>query len=354
MIQGLHHITLGCSDAARTVNFYTRVLGLRLVKKTVNFDDPTSYHLYFGDQRGSPGSVVTFFEWRGAPEGHPGIGGTHHFALRVADGAALRKWKRYLTARGIAVNGPLDRHYFESIYFKDPDGGIIELATDGPGWTLDEAPDALGEAFREPPAEMITTNRDKARIEADTHPELVPEITEDIALTLGMHHITAIGTNIERTHSFLGDILGLSLVKRTSNFDDPDSAHWYWGVDGGKPGTLVTYFERDPEREPKARMGVGQTHHYALSVPDDDAQLTYRERLLEAGYRVSPVMDRVYFKSIYTRDPNGHVVELATAGPGFAVDEDVSELGTNLMLPPWLEQERSRLTPYLQPLTENP
>lgn len=352
MIQGLHHITLGCSDAARTAHFYTRVLGLRLIKRTVNFDDPTSYHLYFGDALGSPGSVVTFFEWGDAPKGSPGIGGTHHFALRVPDGTVLRKWKRYLNDRGVKVNGPLDRHYFESIYLKDPDGSIIELATDGPGWTIDEAADALGQEHRDPPAEMVTTNRDKVRIEADTYPEPVPEITEDMAFTSGLHHITAIGTDIERTHGFLGELLGLELVKRTSNFDDPGSAHWYWGVDGGRPGSLVTYFERNPDKEPKARMGVGQTHHYALSVPDDETQLHYRETLLRAGYRVSPVLDRVYFKSIYTQDPDGHVVELATAGPGFAVDEAPDELGTSLTLPPWLEDERSRLEPYLQPLEE--
>lgn len=351
MIQGLHHITLGCSDAARTVDFYTRVLGLRLVKQTVNFDDPTSYHLYFGDERGGPGSVVTFFEWRGAPQGKPGVGGTHHFALRVPDGTVLRKWKRYLNDRGVPVNGPLDRHYFESIYLNDPDGTIIELATDGPGWAINEAPDALGQGYREPPAEMVTTNRDKARIEADTYPEPVPEITEDMRLRNGMHHITAISSDISRTQAFLSDLLGLNVVKRTSNFDDPGSAHYYWGVDGGRPGTLVTYFERDPKREPRARMGVGQTHHYAFSVPDDDAQLAFRERLISAGLRVSPVMDRVYFKSIYTNDPDGHVVELATAGPGFAVDEAPHALGSRLMLPPWLEGERGRLTPYLQPLT---
>ena len=350
MIRGIHHITLGCSDAARTVDFYTHVLGLRLVKKTVNFDDPTSYHLYFGDSSGTPGSIVTFFEWRGAPQGRPGVGGTHHFALSVTDGTALRKWKRYLNDRGVQVNGPLDRHYFESIYLKDPDGSIIELATDGPGWAVDEAPDALGREYREPPPEMVTTNRDRARIDADTYPEPVPEITPDMALNQGMHHITAIATDIERTHGFLGELLGLQLVKRTSNFDDPGSAHLYWGVDNGKPGTLITYFERDPQKEPRARTGVGQTHHYALSVPDDDAQLSYRETLLTAGYRVSPVLDRVYFKSIYTQDPDGHVVELATAGPGFTADESVSDLGTGLMLPPWLEGERSRLEPYLQPL----
>jgi len=350
MIRGLHHITLGCSDAARTVDFYTRVLGLRLVKKTVNFDDPTSYHLYFGDRVGSPGSAITFFEWRGAPKGRPGIGGTHHFALQVTDGAALRKWKRYLTDQGVPVNGPLDRHYFESVYFKDPDGTIIELATQGPGWTVDEPADALGREYREPPPEMVTGNRDKARIEADTHPEPVPEITPDMSLRFGMHHITAIGTDIGRTHAFFGELLGMQLVKRTSNFDDPGSAHWYWGVDGGRPGTLITYFERDPKKEPRARIGVGQTHHFALAVPDEAQQQGWREKLITSGYRVSPVMDRIYFKSIYTQDPDGHIVELATAGPGFTVDEDVSELGTHLMLPPWLEGERKRLEPYLQPI----
>lgn len=342
-IHGLHHISLLASDPQRTVDFYTRTLGLRLVKKTVNFDDPGSYHLYFGDAVGSPGSVVTFFVVPRAGQGAPGLGGTHHFALAVQDGKALRKWKRYLTDKGIEVNGPLDRHYFESIYFQDPDGTIIEIATQGPGWTVDEPADALGGEHMEPPTEMVTHNRDREKIAADTHPEPVPEITPDMALTRGMHHITAIGSDIERTHAYFGELLGMRLVKRTSNFDDPDSHHWYWGVDDGRPGTLVTYFERDPRREARAQMGAGQTHHFALSVADEDAQLAFRERLLAAGYRVSPVMDRTYFKSIYTNDPDGHIVEIATAGPGFTVDEPESELGTHLMLPSWLEPDRHEI-----------
>lgn len=159
-ILGIHHITLVCAEAQRAVDFYTGVLGLRLVKRTVNFDDPSSYHLYFGDQQGSPGSAVTFFEWPRAPRGRPGVGGTHHFALRVADYDALLKWKRRLVDLGLRVDGPLDRHYFTSIYFHDPDGTIIEIATDGPGWTMDEATDALGSAYRAPPAEMMVNNRD--------------------------------------------------------------------------------------------------------------------------------------------------------------------------------------------------
>ncbi len=321
-IQGLHHITLICADAQRTIDFYTQILGQRFIKKTVNFDDPGSYHLYFGDEVGHPGTVVTFFEWPGAPKGHPGIGGTHHFALQVADYNGLLKWKRRLNDLLLAVDGPLDRHYFTSIYFNDPDGTILEIATLGPGWTIDEDPDKLGTEFREPPPQMLINNRDTARIQAETWPEPVPEITTDMALSRGMHHITAISSNIERTHTFLSDLLGLRRVKMTSNFDDPDSAHWYWGVGDRRLGTLITYFGRNPARERRMRMGAGQTHHFAFAVPDEQTQLAWREKLVKAGLRVTPVLDRVYFKSIYTNDPDGHIVELATAGPGFAVDED--------------------------------
>lgn len=387
-LQGLHHISLIARDAQRTLDFYTRTLGLNLVKQTVNYDDPTSYHLYFGDATGTPGSIVTFFIVENAKAGRSGIGGTHHFALEVADGAALRKWKRYLSDQkivvndlllkdyNIIVNGPLDRHYFESIYFKDPDGTVIEIATTGPGWTVDEAADALGSEHRDPPAEMLTHNRNRDAINADTHPEPVPAITPDMKLTRRLHHITAISSDIERTHAYFGELLGMRLIKRTHNlernvikkpmdrlaelfgasplrdsndFDASDSQHWHWGVGDGAPGTVLTYFERDPKREANAKYGAGQTHHFALSVPDEETQGTLRERLLQAGYRVSPVMDRTYFKSIYSSDPDGHVVEIATAGPGFGVDEE--RLGANFQLPAWLESQRDKIETNLPPLT---
>jgi glyoxalase family protein len=349
-IQGLHHITLACADAQRTIDFYTGMLGLRFIKKTVNFDDPGSYHIYFGDALARPGSAITFFEWPTAPKGYPGIGGTHHFALRVATYDGLLKWKRRLTDRGVPVTGPLDRYYFASIYFTDPDGAILEIATDGPGWTVDESPDRLGTELRQPPPEMVVRNRDEARIQAKTWPEPLPHLTPDMALAQGMHHITVIGADIERTHAFFVDLLGMRRVKMTSNFDDPDSAHWYWGVGDGSPGTLITYFERSPNRERRMRMGAGQTHHFALSVPDEFVQLEWRDKLLRAGHRVSPVMDRVYFKSIYTNDPDGHIVELATAGPGFAADELPEELGQSLRLPPWLESARRDIEARLRPV----
>ena len=353
-ITGLHHITLVCHNAQRTVDFYTQVLGLRFVKKTVNFDDPSAYHLYFGNQTGQPGSAITFFEWAHAQPGYPGIGGTHHFALTVADYDGLLKWKRRLIDLGLQVNGPLDRHYFTSLYFRDPDGVILEIATAGPGFTRDEPAESLGTQQRPPPPEMLISNRDEERIAAETWPEPVPVITPEMALMQGMHHISAIGSDIQRTHAFFGELLEMRLVKMSANFDDPDSAHWYWGTGDGKPGTLITYFEHDPERARRVGMGAGQTHHFALSVPDEESQLQWREKLIKAGLQVSPVMDRVYFKSIYTNDPDGHIVELATAGPGFLVDEDEAELGQNLKLPPWMEGQRQQIEERIPPVSAQP
>jgi glyoxalase family protein len=349
-ILGLHHITLVCANAQRTVDFYVRVLGQRLVKQTVNFDDPGSYHLYFGDATGKPGTAITFFEWPGARRGAFGVGGTHHFALRVRDTDGLLKWKRRLIDLGVPVDGPFDRHYFTSIYFNDPDGSILEIATEGPGWTRDEVANRLGMEYREPPAQMVINNRDEMRIRAEMWSEPVPTITADMALMEGMHHITAIGSDIERTNAFFGDLLGMRRVKMTSNFDDPNSAHWYWGVDDGRPGTLITYFERDPARTRRAQMGAGQTHHFALAVADEDEQSEWRARISKAGLRVSPIMDRVYFRSIYTNDPDGHIVELATVGPGFLADEDAKTLGSQLKLPPWLESQREAIEGVLVPL----
>ncbi len=333
-IQGLHHITLICSNAQRTVDFYTRVLGLHLVKKTVNFDDPGSYHLYFGDTLGSPGTAITFFEWRDAPCGHPGIGGTHHLALQVADYSGLLKWKRRLTELGLKIDVPVDQRYFNSIMFNDPDGVLLEIATSGPGWLRDEK----------------TPIADQARVQSETWDAPVAEITDDMALVRGMHHITAISSNLERTEAFYTGLLEMPRVKALTDLDDPRAAHWYWGVDAGQPGTLISYIQRDPRQMTRARFGAGQTHHFALAVADAETQLAWREKLVRAGLRVSPVMDRVYFKSIYTNDPDGHIVELATRGPGFAVDEDAAHLGACLKLPAWLEKYRDEIEPTLEPI----
>lgn len=349
-ILGLHHITLVCTNAQRTVNFYVRVLGQRLVKQTVNFDDPGAYHLYFGDRTGRPATALTFFEWKNAGRHRHGIGGTHHVALRVADFDGLLKWKRRLTDLGITVRGPYDRHYFRSIYFNDPDGVILEIATDGPGFAIDEAADSLGRVFQSPPVALMEGSDDYAALAAQTWDAPVSLITPEMALLNGMHHITAISADIERTDAFFSGLLGMQRVKMTANFDDASSPHWYWGIDGGRPGTLITYFQRDPQKTPRAVIGAGMTHHFALAVKDEAEQMAWRERLLEAGCRVSPVMDRDYFRSIYTSDPDGHIVELATLAPGFAVDEPLESLGMSLQLPTWLQPQRTQIEQALTPL----
>ncbi|MEO0564627.1 MAG: VOC family protein, partial [Chloroflexota bacterium] len=289
------------------------------------------------------------FEWPGAPKGKRGIGGTHHYALRVADYDGLLKWKRRLLDSDINVSGPFDRHYFKSIYFQDPDGVIIEIAMDGPGFGVDE--ETPGMEFKAPPDDMTRNNRDDERIAAEKWPEPVKTITADMALMHGMHHITAITHNIDRINGFYEGVLGLQRVKMTSNFDDPNSAHWYWGLDEGKPGSLITYFERDANHTRYSQMGAGHTHHFAFAVEDEETQLEWRERLIKAGQPVSPVQDRDYFKSIYTKDPNGHIVELATLGPGFAVDEPVESLGQELRIPKMHEHRRDFIVSNLKPLT---
>ncbi|MGI9183117.1 MAG: VOC family protein [Longimicrobiaceae bacterium] len=349
-ILAIHHIGLVCSDAQRTLDYYTRVLGLRLVKKTVDAEDPSSYRLYFGDQTGTPGCLLSVVERRGAEPGHEGVGGSHHFALLVETRDALLQWKRWLTDLGVTVSGPLDRHYFESIYHRDPDGQVIEIATRGAGWTRDEAPERIGMEHRPPPPEMLKGNLERERIKAESWPEPVSAITEEMRFRQ-MHHVTAIGDDIERTHAFVAGGPGLRRVKRTSNFDMPDSYHWYWGVGEGEPGTVVTYFER--KGAAAVRRGPGQIDHYALSVADDDALEATRERLVAADFPAAEIEDGVYLRSFRTEDPHGQPVEIATLGPGFEVDEPPDALGTQLVLPPSLEGERARIEGALRPLTMN-
>src|SRR5688572_6561528 len=193
--QGFHHITMVSTSAARTLAFYGDLLGLDLVKKTVNFDDPSAYHLYFGRERGRPGTILTFFEWAHARGGHWGVGGIHHLALGVSTPDAQLKWKRRLVDAGVAVNGPIDRGYFRSLYFADPDGQVLEIATAGPGYAIDEPADALGQELIAPPVERLPGGRDQAAIELATHPEPVPVITSDMTLD-GIHHITGITDDI--------------------------------------------------------------------------------------------------------------------------------------------------------------
>ena len=319
-LSGLHHIGLVSRQIELTGDFYGRVLGLsNLGPGTAPV--PTGARLveagparYFGDGLGGRTMAISILDRPDAPPGTPGIGGTHHFALAVANRDILLQWKRRLLDAGYPVNGILDRHYFQSIYTRDPDGTIVELATMGPGWTIDEMPDCLGESHRPPPPEMLNTNRDRARVAAENWPDPVPDIRSEMKIH-GLHHVTAIATDIKSVHEFVSDQLGMRRVKRTNNFDDAASFHWYWGVGDGPPGTLVTYFERNPEREPLVRLGSGQVLHYGMTARFGDlAELA--DRLSRQRVNVSEVAefgpDGARYHALVTRDPAGQAVVIGS------------------------------------------
>jgi glyoxalase family protein len=349
---GFHHVTMVSRDAARTLAFYRDVLGFKLVKRTVNFDMPSTYHLYFGDNKGSPGTLLTFFEWPTAGKGNWGVGGIHHVALGAKDETEQLKWKRWLTDHGVPVSGPYNRGYFKSIYFADPDGQILEIATEGPGFAIDEPADALGQRLIQPKTTQLPGGRDESEIRAATHPEPVERIDERMTLD-GIHHITGFTDDLVAANEFYESTLGMKLVKRSVNQDDPDTLHYFWANYDGKrvaPHSDMTLFGWTPASR-RAREGVGQTHHIAFRAENEEQQLEWRDHLVSLGHQVSPVMDRSYFKSIYFRSPDGLLHEIATDPPGFAVDEDSAALGEDLKLPEWLEEKRELVAASLKPLS---
>jgi glyoxalase family protein len=350
--RSFHHVTMVAKDAQRTLDFYRDLLGLRLVKQTVNFDINDTYHLYFGNDSGVPGSLLTFFEWPSSGRGRYGVGGIHHVALGVADEASQLKWKRWLMDHGVRVTGPYDRGYFTSIYFTDPDGQVLEIATDGPGFDIDEPANALGRELKMPPPSRFPEGRDEAAIAAKTHPEQVGEIGDDMRLH-GIHHVTGMTDNLDASHDFYSKVLGLSLVKMSVNQDDPETKHYFWAnYDGEKIlyGSDMTLFGWRPD-SPRAREGTGQTHHVAYRADSEDQLNEWREHVASLGYEPTGIKDRKYFKSIYFRTHDGLLVEIATDPPGFTVDEPEESLGSSLQLPEWLESKRSEVTSGLRPLS---
>jgi glyoxalase family protein len=345
-LRGIHHITLVASTVQRTVHFYVDVLGLRLVKRTVNFDRPTTHHLYFGDRTGAPGTLITFFEWPGAPPARLGVGVTHHLALTVGSYDALLQWKTWLQHNHLLVAGPFDHRAYRSLVFTDPDGVLLELATSGPGWNALSGEDTL---------------LPHGRLASATWPEPVLQITEDMAIH-GLHHISSISSDLGRTGAFYEEILDIPRLHQTVDPDDPDIDRWYWSAGaggaavpagggsgqardaGGRPGTVITYTSVGNQVPViHGRVGHGLTHHFALEVEDDEALEYWRQLLEQRQVQVTPVRDREYHRSIYFEDPDGQVLEIATAGPGFMVDEPMEGLGQSLMLPAWLEPERAEI-----------
>ena len=336
-IQGLHHITAITSDASSAVKFYTRVLGLRLVKKTVNFDDPSAYHLYFGDEKGRPGTLITFFDWgNAAGAGQIGARVTHHFAFTTRDEKALARWKNWLNQNRVQVVGPLDRGSFKSIYFQDPDGLILEIATPtaGKGYS-DSSHSELMVRFEAnaSPSRLVTPK--------------IPAIGETMRLQ-GLHHVTALTRGSPRTRDFfLGTMKFQSFREnlRGSN----GTVQQVFGLEDDKPGSMISFIESPAA--PTGVVGVGTVHHIAFAVENEEAQLKWREHLLTKDVQVTPVMDRKYFKSIYFREPNGVLLELATVPPGFGVDEQLDALGQTLSLPDWLEPRRQAIEASLDPIS---
>jgi glyoxalase family protein len=338
-------------DAQRTLGFYRDLLGLPMVKRTVNFDDPSSYHLYFGQEGGAPGTILTFFEWPHSRPGGWGVGGIHHLALAVESPEAQLMWKRRLSDAGVNVTGPFDRGYFKSIYFRDPDGQVLEIATDGPGYAIDEPADALGKTLITPDSARLPGGRGEEQIAKISHPDPVEEITKAMRLS-GIHHITGITDNLQAAGAFYEEALGLKLVKQTFNQDDGKTEHYFWANYDGQtvaPRSSFTLFGW-PSSTYRSRPGSGQTHHVAFRAKTEAEQLAWREQLVGLGIRVSPVMDRKYFKSIYFQAPDGFLVEIATDGPGFTVDEALGSLGTGLQLPSWMEEGREGIESGLTPL----
>jgi glyoxalase family protein len=305
-LEGLHHITAITADAPRNVDFYARLLGLRLVKKTVNFDAPDVYHLYFGDEEGTPGSILTFFEFPGAARGRPGAGMVHTIRWRVGGEAALGFWAARLGDAGFASerNGA-------ALRFADFEGLRHELL--------------VAEAGDPPLAARA------------------PDIPAEHAL-LGFHGIRAYAALPERGAGLLE---ALGFARTDGEGDDGGEGGSDWRLAGDARHALLAW---EPPPAERGRTSAGTVHHVAWSAADDDELLEYRARAIAAGAQATDIIDRQYFHSVYFREPNGVLFELASRDIGFAYDEPVEALGEALKLPPQFEGYRAELERRLTPL----
>jgi glyoxalase family protein len=306
---GFHHVGLVVADAERALEFYRGMLGMALVSRT---GAAGAEHLWVGDAAGTPGTLLSLQEAR-VPRGNWGLGSVHHTAFVAEDDQALLKWKRRLNDHGHHVYGPVDRRWFHSLYFSDPDGQVLEIATRGPGYTLDEPADQLGGRDIVPGPENLAGQRDEAEIEASNWPDPVPEITPEMALG-GIHHVSGITDSVERADAFLAAALGLRLIKRTVNQDDPRTPHWFWARYDGQavaPHSSYTLFGWPRGGRP-SRSGTGQTHHVAFRATDTDDLLAWRDHLLALKLDVSEVMENGPYSAIRFPAPDGQLLEIAT------------------------------------------
>ncbi|MDQ3922724.1 MAG: ring-cleaving dioxygenase [Actinomycetota bacterium] len=302
---GVHHVTAIAEDPQENVDFYAGVLGLRLVKKTVNFDDPGSYHLYYGDAVGNPGTIMTFFSWPGAPRGRIGAGQVSVTSFAIPEDS-IGFWVERLLQHGVRFEQPKKRFDETVLSFSDPDGLAVELVT-RPGRSDGELPEGSV-----PPEHVIRY------ISGVTLWEQAGEDTEDL----------------------LANFLGFEKAEE----------------EAGRTRYLTTRPEgsfADVIEQPGGPAGwtaVGTVHHVAWRAPDDETQAGWREEIAARGFHITHVLDRTYFHSVYFREPGGVLFEIATDLPGFTVDEDPGHLGETLKLPPWLERNREQIEESLLPV----
>ncbi len=301
-LEGIHHITAITADAQRNVDFYVGVLGLRLVKKSVNQDQTSVYHLFYADERGEPGSDITFFEYPGIQEGRPGAGMVHRIVWRVGSDEALDFW-----AARLSDNGSEPQRLDDSVVFSDPEGLVHELR-------------------------VVETSDEPLTAEH-------PEIPREHALQ-GFHAVRAYTENPSHSRPLLEDRLGFVPVEH-----GPVQTAAY-EIRGDRRGGFYLY---DQAPAAPGLQGAGTVHHVAWAAAPEDEE-AWRRRVLQAGAHATPVIDRHYFRSVYFREPSGVLFEIATIGPGFTVDEPLQHLGEKLSLTPQFEHLREQIEPTLTPL----
>jgi glyoxalase family protein len=296
-LDGIHHVTCITGDAPRNVNFYAGTLGLRLVKKSVNQDDPTVYHLFYADEEGTPGSDITFFEYPGVRPGRAGDGMIHTVGWRVGSTDALDFWEERLTPEGVLVT-----RTDADLTFEDPEGLRHQLSVSGVG----DAP-------------LVAEH---------------PEIPSELALQ-GFDGVRAFASDPERSHELLETTLGFTSFGGS-----------LWEARGPSRGGTYAFDAPPPDR---GVSGAGTVHHVAWASTMEE-HAAWQERLAAAGSRPTPIIDRFWFRSIYFREPSGVLFEIATLGPGFATDEDPARLGETLVLPPAFEHVRAQVEQVLTPI----
>lgn len=306
-IQGIHHITAISGDAQENLDFYVGVLGMRLVKRSVNQDDPGTYHLFYADAAGHPGTDLTFFPWARMPKGRKGAGMSVEVPLAVPTGS-LDYWAERLAQYGVGTGGVEERFGEKTLLFEDPHGMNVALA---------ETSDArLFEAW------------DKSAVPADYQ-------------VRGLHAARVWERRADVTGAFLTQVMGFEEIGTEGKWTR-------YGVLGGGSGKVIDV--RDASNEPFGEMGVGTIHHIAWRLPDVDMELALRAEVVRAGGHPTELIDRFWFKSVYFREPGGVLFEFATDGPGFGIDEDTAHLGEHLVLAPWLEASRSQIEAVLPKL----